>query len=219
MKIPNHDRNSKATHKDRSPSGFSPEDFRMLVSGQSNSGKTNVVVHMIRCPLVYYDELYIYTNNHHQDKIKDLVQVFDNLSKKVGYDILKVESPDNILDTKEYPLDSRKVVIFDDVINEPTHVQKKIANHYTDGRQHNISPIYISQSYYDVPSKVRHNCSHLILFPPTTKRHYDLIAKENRVRPEFFDTLAPYEFLFLDKSNKRATKNFDEPIYEQHMVR
>lgn len=42
----------------------------------------------------------------------------------------------------EYPLDSRNEVLFDDVINEPRAVQKKVANHYTDGRQHNISPIY-----------------------------------------------------------------------------
>lgn len=42
-------------------------------------------------------------------------------------------------------------MVFDDVINEPGVVQKKVANYYTYGRQHNKSLIDISQSYYDVP--------------------------------------------------------------------
>lgn len=71
MRIPNYDKYS-TNHKDRSSLGFIPEDFRML-GGQNNFGKTNVVVHMVRCVLIYYDELYIYTNNHHQDKLRELI--------------------------------------------------------------------------------------------------------------------------------------------------
>lgn len=81
--------------------------------------------------------------------------------------------PNNIRDTKKYSLDCGKMLVFDDVINKLGAVQSKRANHYTD--EHNIYPIYISRSYYDVPSKTWQNYSHLILYPFTTKRHYDLI--------------------------------------------
>ena len=47
---------------------------------------------------------------------------------------------------------------FDDLI-----IQNKI-NHYTDGRHHGISLIYLSQFYYDVPQKLRLNCSHMLLY-------------------------------------------------------
>ena len=70
----------------------------------------------------------------------------------------------------------------------------------------------MSQSYYDVPSKLRMNCSHMILYPPVTKNHLNLIAKENLVDPNLFNNLKPYEFLFLDKEQKSVTKNFDELI-------
>ena len=30
-------------------------------------------------------------------------------------------------------------------------------------------PIYLSQSYYDVPQKIRLNCSHMILYPQRQK--------------------------------------------------
>ena len=99
----------------------------------------------------------------------------DKISKQVGYNILEIGSADDIKDTSEYPNDNRKVVVFDDLINAPEKIQNEIATHFTDGRYHNISPLYLSQSYYDVPQKLRHNCSHLLLYLPTTKNHLNLI--------------------------------------------
>ncbi|PFX19624.1 putative uncharacterized transposon-derived protein F54H12.3 [Stylophora pistillata] len=78
----------------------------------------------------------------------------DNISQKVGYDILEIMEPDDIMDTSEYPMGNRKVVIFDDLVNAPAKIQSKIVNHFTDGRNHQISPIYLTQSYYDTPQKI-----------------------------------------------------------------
>ena len=116
------------------------------------------------------------------------------------------------MDTSEYPSNNRKVVVFDDLVNAPDRIQSKIANHWTDGRHHGISPIYLSQSYYDVPQKIRLNCSHMILYPPATKKHVEFIAKENLVQPNLFNKLGPFEFLFLDIEKKSVAKNFDEKI-------
>lgn len=184
----------------------------MLVSGQSGSGKTNTVIHMLRKPLVYYDKVYLYTPNHEQDKIKDLTTVMDKISKKVGYNVMEIKSSDEIMDTDEYPNNNRKIVIFDDLVNANEKVQSKISNHFTDGRHHGISPIYLSQSYYDVPQKIRLNCLHMILYPPPTKNHLNLIGKENIIDPKLFDKLGAYEFIFVDKNRKTVKKNFDENI-------
>ena len=211
VKIPNYD-----THVNEKPkkrlNDFLDEEYRMLVAGASGSGKTNTVMHMLRAPLVYYDKIYLYTPNPHQDKIKDLHLIMDGISQKVGYDILEIKDPDDIMDTSEYPEGNRKVVIFDDLVNAPSPVQSKIANHFTDGRHHQISPIYLTQSYYDTPQKLRLNCSHMILYTPPTKNHCNLIAKENMIDPRLFETLGPYEFIFLDKEKKKVAKNFDEKI-------
>ena len=88
------------------------------------------------------------------------------------------------------------------MINAPEKIQNKIANHWTDGRHHGISPIYLSQSYYDTPKNLRLNCSNMILYPPSTKNHSNLIAKENSFDPNLFDNLKPFEFLFLDKKKR-----------------
>ena len=134
----------------------------------------------------------------------------DDISKKVGYQVMEIKGSGEILDTMDYRNDNRKIVIFDDLINAPEKIQSKIANHFTDGRHHGISPVYISQSYYDIPQKLRQNCSHMILYPPTTKNHCSLIGNENMIDPKLFDKLGPYEFLFLDKEKKKCKKNFDE---------
>ena len=169
-------------------------------------------MHILRTLLVFYDKIYIFSPNLHQDKLSDFQKLMDSISEKVGYSVLEMGSEADIPNTNEYPINYRKVVVFDDLDNANDKIQNKIANHFTDGRHHKISPIYLSQSYYDVPQKLRQNCSHMILHPPSTLRHSNLIAKENLISPNLFNKLGPYEFLFLDKENKKITKNFDESI-------
>ena len=181
----------------------------MLITGQTRCGKTNTLMHILRELLIYYDKIYYYTPNRYQDKLQDLQKLMNGVSE-VGYEAL--EFPDDILDTSEYPINNRKVVVFDDLVNAPAAVQNKIANHYTDGRHRKISPLYLSQSYYDVPQKLRLNCSHMLLYPPATRKHLDLIAKGNVIDLSLFNQLGPYEFLFLDKEKKQVTKNFDKTL-------
>ena len=76
-------------------------------------------MHMIRTPLMYYDKIYMYTPNHHQDKIQDLKKLMDKISEKVGYNILEIGSGEDIKDTSEYPEGNRKIVVLDDLINAP----------------------------------------------------------------------------------------------------
>ena len=164
MKIPNYDKQKKPNK--RKMVDFLDEDYRMLICGQSNCGKTNTLMHMIRMPMVYFDKIYFYTPNAHQEEIQDLIELMDEISshKDVGYEVLEIGDQDDIIDTSEYPNDNRKVVMFDDHVNAPDRVQNKTANHFTDGRHHMIAPIYRSQSYYDVPQKLRQNCSHMLFY-------------------------------------------------------
>ena len=210
MKIPNYDKKQNVTSKKLND--IFDEDFRLLIAGESGCGKTNVLMHILRKPLVYYDKIYIYSPNLHQDKIQNFKKLMDSISEKVGYQVLEIGGPDEIKNTNEYFSNNRKIVVFDDLLNAPEKIQNKIASHWTDGRHHGISPIYLSQSYYDVPKKLRLNCTNMILYPPYAKNHSNLIAKENLIDAGLFDQLKPFEFLFLAKKKKSAMKNFDEPL-------
>lgn len=125
---------------------------------------------------------------------------------------MEIRTQDEIMDASEYPEGNRKIVVFDVLVNAPDKTQSKIANYFTDGRHHNISLIYLGQSYYDVPKKLSLNCSHMILYPPVTKKHCNLIGKENMIDPKLFERSGPYESLFLNKENKSNEKNLDETM-------
>ena len=165
-------------------------------------------MHFLRKPLAFYDRTYYYCPNENQDKLVDLKEVMNEISEQLGYQVL--EFPKNIPATNEYPQENRKVVVFDDLVNAPEKVQKRIADHWTNGRRHTISPVYLSESYYDVPQKIRLNSSHLLISPPSTKRHVHLIAKENISPPAAFKKL--FEFVSLNKETGEITKNLDEKI-------
>ena len=80
MEIPNYDSTGKAADKKfKQHYPFMPSDtFRILICGNSGSGKTNSLYHMLMKPLLYYDEIYLYTRNLEQDKYKRLIQFWGN---------------------------------------------------------------------------------------------------------------------------------------------
>ena len=78
MKIPNYDRTTKEPPKN----SFLDEDFRLLIAGESGCGKTNTLMHILRKPLAYYDKIYLFSPNLHQDKIQDLHELMAEGSQK-----------------------------------------------------------------------------------------------------------------------------------------
>lgn len=212
MKIKNYDSNKKVSNTKRKLTDFLDEDYRMLICGPSGCGKTNVLMCILQTPLVVFDKVYIYTKFPEQEKYENLKELMDNISTKVGYDILEIDGSDNIKTTTEYPRNCRKIVIFDDLIGENDKVQKKISDHFTQGRHCQISPIYLSQGYHETPQMVRKNCSHLILYDPDNATHRNLIARENGFKSELFACLDKHDFAFVDRIKKSVKKNFDEMI-------
>ena len=93
MEIPNYDSNDNSDKKFKQLFPFMPSDtFRMLICGNSGSGKTNLLYHMLMKPLLYYDEIYLYARNLEQGKYKRLMQKMREMSHKIGYEILNVSN-------------------------------------------------------------------------------------------------------------------------------
>ena len=184
--------------------------FRMLICGPSNSGKTNILLHMLH-KLLKYDKIYLFSKNLHQNKYQSLLQDFaERINPKVGYDVIEAHG-DEIIPLEELPVDNQKIVIFDDLVCENN--QNDIVNYFINGRHKNCCVIYLSQTFYKVPKDIRVNCSHLCIFrldPKETKR----IANEIGVDHEVLDhaTDEKYSFLHYDKPQKIILKNFDEDI-------
>ena len=210
MEIPNYDSNTK-NKKYKQLYDFMPADtFRMLICGNSGSGKTNLLYHMLIKPLLYYDEIHLYAKNLEQEKYQNLMNKMNELSGRSGYDydIMSV-SNDKIIPITHLPYeDNQKIIIFDDYVCEKN--QREIVDYFIQGRHKNCSVIYLSQSFYKTPKDIRLNCSHFCIFEFPSSRERNLISSELGVDKEKYKkaTEKQYDFIYVDKPRKKVKKNF-----------
>ena len=210
MEIPNYDVDTK-NNKLKQRFSFMPNDtFRMLICGNSGSGKTNLLYHMLIEPLLYYDEIHLYAKNLEQEKYQNLMNKMNELSRGsgYGYDIMTVSNdkiiPINNLDYE----DNQKIIIFDDYVCEKN--QREIVDYFIQGRHKNCSVIYLSQSFYKTPRDISLNCSHYCIYEFPSSRERNMISSELGVDKEKYKkaTKEQYDFLYVDKPRKKVKRNF-----------
>ena len=182
MEIPNYDSDTKNKTFKQSYSFMPNDTFRMLICGNSGSGKTNLLYHMLIVPLLYYDEIHLYAKNLEQEKYQNLMNKMNEISKEAGYDIMTVSNdkivPINDLDYE----DNQKIVIFDDYVCEKN--QRQIVDYFIQGRHKNCSVIYLSPCFYKTPRHIRTNCSHFCIYDFPSARERNSISTELGVDKE-----------------------------------
>ena len=209
MEIPNYDSNIDKTTNYKQLYQYMPDDtFRMLICGNSGSGKTNLLYHMLMKPLVYYDQIHLYGKNLEQQKYQDMISTFDDISQSVGYNVLVCSNDDivpveNLMDNT-----AQKIVIFDDYVCDKN--QKLLIEYFIRGRHKNCSVIYLSQSFYGTPKDIRLNCSHFCVYEFPSSNERNLISRELGVDKDQYinATNKPYSFLYVDKPKKLIRRNF-----------
>ena len=210
MRIPNYDSNDDNVCNYKQLYSMPNKCFRMLICGPSGSGKTNTLIHIIY-NLLYYDKIYLYSKNLEQSKYQNLLNMFDPISKHVGYDIIEA-SNDEIIPVFELTDDTQKLVIFDYFVCDKN--QKPLIDYFIRGRHKNCSLNYLSQSYYKTPKDIRLKCSHFCIyeFPSTNEKL--LLCRENNTPKEVYEkaTKDSYSFIYINKPRKFTTKNFNEQI-------
>ena len=209
MDIPNYDSNNDKTKRYKQLYQYMPDDtFRMLICGNSGSGKTNLLYHMLMKPLLFYDQSHLYAKNLEQEKYQNMIKSFDEISQLVGYNVLVCSNDDivpveNLMDNT-----AQKIVIFDDYVCDKN--QKPLIDYFIRGRHKNCSVIYLSQSFYGTPKDIRLNCSHFCVYEFPSSNERNLISRELGVNKEQYinATNKPYSFLYVDKPKKLIRRNF-----------
>ena len=163
MKIPNYDKKETSNNFKQLYDYMPDRCFRMLICGKSGCGKTNTVLHMLIKPLIYYDEIYLYSKNLEQEKYALLSKTLEMIveENKIPTDEIFHSSNEMIIPISGMEDRNQKVVIFDNYVCEKN--QNDIINYFIQGRHKNCCVIYISQSYYKTPKDIRINCSHYII--------------------------------------------------------
>ena len=209
MEIPNYDVDAKNKKFHQLYSLMPKDTFRMLICGNSGSGKTNLLYHLLIEPLLYYDKIYLYAKNLEQEKYQNLINKMNEASsEEVGYNVMEVSNdaiiPINHLNYE----DTQKLIISDDYVCEKN--QRQIVDYFIQGRHKNCSVIYLSQSFYKTPRDIRLNCSQYCIYDFPSSRERNMISSELGVDKEKYKkaTKEQYDFLYVDKPRKKVKRNF-----------
>lgn len=213
-------------HEYKNLNSFAPVwPFRLLVVGSSGCGKTNTIIDLL-LNHIYYNRVYIYAKDPTEDFYECLTNIFEvSKENKILKEFVITSEIDDLieLDNLEEHKNDQTLIIFDDFINESEKEHKPIKTLFTQGRKKNVSTIYISQSFVDIPRIIRRNSNYLLLF----KQADDGEAKEiirrfsGGNKDKIFEmykeaTNAPFNFFLIDKKTNNPLlqyrKNWDELI-------
>jgi len=130
--------------------------FRMVIVAPSGSGKTNFLMNLLKVfsqgkgTFISVD---IITANKDEPLYKWLETEYKGFTIKEGLE--------NTPSLDDFDKQYNHLVVWDDLVLEKN--QKVIEKYYLRARKQNVSVVYLSQSYFDIPTFIRKNCNYLIL--------------------------------------------------------
>lgn len=192
--------------------------FRMIIAGNSGSGKTQTLLNLLYNMPDTFEKIFIVTKNKDEP-------LYNYLEDKLGKDGLTIkEGITELPDVDSLDKEQNNLIVLDDLVNEPSKQQRPVCDYFIRARKKNCSIIYISQSFYAVPKLIRDNISYLIIKQVSSMKNLTMICREcslgieKKQLKEIYDdaTQSKQDFLMIDlegDKDERFRKNFDE-IYQ-----
>ena len=189
--------------------------FRMLIVGNSGSGKTGTLLNLIYNMPDTFEEIIICCKS----KAEPLYEFLeDRYAKDKSIKIMEF-GKDGLPDIEKMEKEKQKLIIFDDLVNEKD--QKTICEAFIRLRKKNASLCYLTQSYYAVPKLIRNNLTYIIIKQLSSLRNLTMIMREYSLGVNKTDMKEMYDdstrdkqgFLMLDlegDKDKKFRSGFNE---------
>ena len=201
--------------------------FRMLIIGSSGSGKTNVILNLLKQFNGTFSSITIYTRQIDEPLYQHLKDTYKKTHKiNNGDEQLNIfEGLDQLKSLNEYDSELNHLVIFDDLILDKN--LKGVAEYYIRCRKKGVSVVFISQSYYmnnESWKVIRRQANYIIIKKINSSKELMIIIKDYSLDVSKNEFMKIYEditkdnkfnFLMLDmdaEPEKRFRKNFNEII-------
>ena len=176
--------------------------YRILIIGGSGSGKTNALLNLINNQSDI-DKIYLYAKDPYEKKYQYLI----NKCEKVGLNHFNdpkafMEYSNDMQDVyknvEDYnPIEKHKLlIVFYDMIADMisnNNLNPIVTELFIRGRKLNISIVFITQSYFNVPKDVRLNSKHFFIMKIPNKSEIQQIALNHSSDIDFKDFLNIYE--------------------------
>lgn len=189
--------------------------FRMIIAGNSGSGKTQTLLNLLYNMPDTFEKIFIVT------KCKD-EPLYNYLEDKLGDEGVSIkEGITELPDLDSLDKTQNNLIVLDDLVNEPAKQQRPIQDYFIRARKKNCSLIYISQSFYQVPKLIRDNITYLIIKQVSSMKNLTMICREcslgidKKQLKEIYDdaTQSKQDFLLIDLEGDKDTrfrKNLDQ---------
>ena len=164
----------KESHGVNSQTGIS-KLFRAIVLGPSYSGKTNLIMDLLKKSPAIYTHLHVIARNPDQS-------IYDYLKEKLAGHITfydPMEPPPTVDQIKENGL---QLVVIDDFSNDK-NLQKNVFSHFfTRGRHKGLSTIFLSHSYFSTDKMIRLNSEYVMILRANSKRDLKMVLHDFPIR-------------------------------------
>lgn len=151
--------------------------FRIIIVGNSGSGKTTIALNIISKMKDTFDYIILCCQNANEP-------LYQYLKSKVKEEQLTIcEGIAELPNFNELDEECQYLVIFDDLCNESSKDHKQIKELFLRGRKlaNGVSMMYLTQSYFAVPKIIRLNSTNVILKKLSSMRDMNLILSDFRL--------------------------------------
>ena len=182
---------------------------RIIFNGAPGTKKSNTLYSLIE-NMDCFDKIYIYACELDQPLYNGMRELLDDFYEKKTmtkkYDettLIMSNDIDDVPELKEFDKDVNNLVIIDDFLELAD--TKNVRKLFSQSRNHNITVIFISQSYFEIPKFIR-GCTQFLLL----KR---IVEEDDLTR-----ILSKYEKKKLDLVKLAYHKTIDKSINNWFMI-
>ena len=172
--------------------------YRILITGGSGSGKTNVLINLIN-EQHDIDKIYLYAKDLSEPKYEYLIK------KREDAGIKHLNNPNAFIECSNTMDD-----VYENIHDYNSSRKRKILIVFDDMfircRKLNISLVFITQSYFSVPKDVRLNSTHYLIMKINNRKELQNIAINHSADIDYKDfmkiyrecTKKPFNILTID---------------------
>lgn len=157
--------------------------FSACVIGAKGSGKSTCVLNLVT-NMKCFTKVYLYCKDIHEAIYEYIYDIYKEAGDKVSKElVIRSDNVNDVPEVEDFDDQETNLVIFDDLMMETQHKEskegmKKIQEIYMRARRKNVSCIFVSQSYYDIPGILRKNADYLFILRINTLQDFNRICNE-----------------------------------------